>query len=404
MNLLLTAVRSLSFNEDRSRLLRHIPSARWPELLDLTDAAHISLAVATRCLNGAPESVRDFLETRLTRNAERHARIVAAHKEIAEALGSRGIDFVVLKGLTHAGFWNSNSFYRPQYDADIYVPQDLLGAASEVFRSLGYEPCQPELHGSDHLPTMLRRTGWRWRGDFFDPDQPLALELHFRFWNPTLGFVTHDADSFWNRKVIADLGGVTLPALNPVDRLRYAAWHAVRHLLRGSLRILHVYELAHFLHRSTEDHDFWQTWTDEGPAADRVTELIAFRLAREWFGCRMNQLVQDYMCTLPANIERWFELFAFSAVTGITRPNKDELFLNLCLAQGGDKGRQIAARRILPGRIPTFVLDAHDQTVNFQLRLRRGLSRTLFIARRAGHHIQTLPPLLGSGIRWWCSR
>ena len=39
---------------------------------------------------------------------------------------------------------------------------------------------------TDHLPVLIRRTGWEWRGDFFDPDIPMGVELHFQFWNPRL--------------------------------------------------------------------------------------------------------------------------------------------------------------------------------------------------------------------------
>ena len=36
---------------------------------------------------------------------------------------------------------------------------------------------------TDHLPALIRKTGWEWRGDFFDPEIPTAIELHHRFWN-----------------------------------------------------------------------------------------------------------------------------------------------------------------------------------------------------------------------------
>ena len=30
---------------------------------------------------------------------------------------------------------------------------------------------------------LIRKTGWKWREDYFDPEMPTAVELHFAFWN-----------------------------------------------------------------------------------------------------------------------------------------------------------------------------------------------------------------------------
>jgi hypothetical protein len=384
--MLLTAVRALRFDSDDSRALAAIPSAKWSEFLTLCDEAHISLALAARCGDAAPQELR----ARLARNAARHERILAAHREIAATLQAHNLEFLVLKGLTHAGLWNNAAKHRPQYDIDLYIPAPGTDGAVRALESLGYSVCEEESKGSDHLPVMVRRTGWRWRGDYFDPDQPLAAEVHFRFCNPSLGFEARGAESFWERRRVAEFDGVRLPALHPMDALHYACWHAARHLLRGSLRILHVYELAFFLDRSSSDHAFWKDWGDTG-----VAEGIAFRLASEWFGCRMHQAAQQCARGLPPDVERWFQLFAFSPIHAVTRPNKDEVFLQLCLA------RNRAGERLLPRHLPGFWLDAHDRDENLVLRLRRRFGHARFIASRAVHHARTLAPLIGSSVRWW---
>lgn len=387
--MLLTAVRALRFDGDPLRALETIPSRKWPEFLALCDEAHISLALAARCGEAGPAELR----SRLTRNAARHERIVEAHREIAAVLAARGVEFLVLKGLTHARLWNDAARHRPQYDIDLYVPPPMADGAVRALESLGYKVCEEESKGSDHLPVMVRRTGWRWRGDYFDPDQPLAAEVHFRFCNPSLGFEAHGAEGFWENRRIADCDGARLPALHPADALRYSCWHAVRHLLRGSLRILHVYELAFFLDRSSCDDAFWEEWRDAG-----LAEGIAFRLASEWFGCRMHRAAQAYANNLPPEVDRWFRLFAFSPIHAVTRPNKDEVFLQLCL------NRNRAGERLLPRRLPGFWLDAHDREESLVLQLRRRFGRARFIATRAVHHARTLAPLIGSGVRWWWRR
>jgi hypothetical protein len=402
-SLLLTVVRSLHFRNDRTDLLCSLTPGQWELLLTLTDEAHITLPVAMRCRGAIPEPVRETLDARLARNARRHVRIVAAHVDIAEAMAAHGAKFLLLKGLTHTGMWSGGTRVRPQYDVDLYCLPDSIQAAAKAAASLGYEPVRREDDATDHLPVMIRRTGWRWRGDYYDPDQPLALEVHFRFWNPGQGVAVHGADRFWNRRRTEVFDGVALPALHPADRLTYAAWHAVRHLLHGSLRICHVYELAHFLHHAAEDREFWSEWRQHGAPADRLAESIALRLAREWFGCRVNPVVEEYIYALPDGVERWFRLFAFSPITAAGRPNKDELFLNLCLAQDSRERCRIAARRIFPTRVPAMLPDAHVPASNVKLRAKRMACRTGFIALRTLHHLRTLVPLVRSGFRWWLS-
>lgn len=400
-SLLLTAVRSLHFGEDRTELLRALTPRQWTEFLALTDEAHITLPVAIRCRGVMPVPIRDRLVQCLARNSARHARIVEAHASIAEAMSAHGVEFLVLKGLTHTPLWSGSPGLRPQYDVDLYCPRESIQAAASAAAKLGYEPARSEYAGTDHLPVMIRRTGWRWHGDYYDPDQPLALELHFRFWNPGLGVAVHGEDRFWNRRRTGIFNGIKLPALHPVDGLTYAAWHAVRHLLHGNLRVYHVYELAHFLHHTAEDGEFWREWRAQGAPAQRLVESIALRLAHEWFGCRTNPIVEEYIRTLPAGVEHWFGIFAFSPINAAEQPNKDELFLNLCLA----RNHRIALRRIFPMRLPAMTVDAHIPVDmdNVQMRARRLVHRTGFIALRVLHHIRTLAPVVRNGFRWHLS-
>ena len=403
-SLLLTVVRSLYFGEDRSELLRGLSADQWEKLLVLTDNTHITLALASRCRGVIAGTVLEQIEARLTQNYARHARVVEEHVRIVEAMRSRGVEFVVLKGLTHSGLWNSDHRHRPQYDVDLYCPAESIHAAVEAAASLGYEPVASMSNASDHLPVMIRRTGWRWRGDYYDPDQPLALELHHRFWNPTLGFSVNGADRFWSRRRPGMFAGIVLPSLHPADGLTYAAWHAVRHMLQGGLHIGHAYELAHFLHYSAEDHEFWREWREYGAPADRLAESVAFRLAMEWFGCRMNPVAEDYSRTLPANVERWFRLFSFSSITKVGRPNKDELFLSFCLARNKRELFRIAVRRLFPVAVPATVPDAHVCSGDLRYRTRLWIYRAGFIARRGFFHLRTLVPVVRSGVRWLTAR
>src|SRR5438128_1415846 len=98
---LLTVVRSLNFQEDRREMLRDMPASAWPALLHLPDEARLTLALGIRCSSALPPGVQERVAESLTKNIERHARIVADWREIAEMLRGRGVEFIVLKGLTH---------------------------------------------------------------------------------------------------------------------------------------------------------------------------------------------------------------------------------------------------------------------------------------------------------------
>lgn len=398
--LLMTAVRSLRPGADSAELLRSIPPDQWGDFLAVTDEARITLPIATFYRDVAPEPVRQWLDECLARNARRHARIVEAHAALARAMNSHGADFIVLKGLSHGRFWPANLRCRPQYDVDLYCPRESMRAAREAAASLGYEPVRAAEPDADHLPVMIRRTGWQWRADYYDPEQPLALELHHRFWNPTLGFSVRSPDRFPARRGFESVDGVMLPVLDAIDALDYAAWHAVRHLLRGTLKPFHVYELAQFLHRSADDDGFWTAWERRDAQSDRIAECVAFRLAEAWFACSMHPVVESRVRELPASVERWFRLFASSPIQAVQHPNKDELFLHLCLAERGNRLR-IASRRIFPLLIPARARD--DAHVARKAMKGAGveLKKVGFIAQRARHHLWSLGPVLRSGLRWY---
>src|SRR5208337_5469908 len=89
----------------------------------------------------------------------------------------------------------------------------------------------------------------QWRGDFYDPDMPLSIELHFRLWDQqTERFAAGELDCFWERRQARELEGLRFTGLHPADAIAYSALHALRHLLRGDPRLFHIYELAWLLH------------------------------------------------------------------------------------------------------------------------------------------------------------
>jgi len=145
---------------------------------------HLTLSLGIAASKSLPDWVRSRIDGNLTANAERWRRTKVAFKEIALAFAERQIEFLALKGFTHYPRFAADPRNRTQGDLDLLVTEDQVTRAFEAARSLDYVPIQESVpRPIDHLPMMVRQTGWRWRGDFYDVDNPVSLELHFRLWD-----------------------------------------------------------------------------------------------------------------------------------------------------------------------------------------------------------------------------
>jgi hypothetical protein len=408
MSVVLNTLRALRFHDRNVTGLEALRPAEWLDLLAMTDRERLTLALGLRCRDSLPSAVAERIDRNLEQNAERYGCLITAYQEIADVLRASGIEFLVLKGLTHGAYYAAEAYHRPQYDLDLYCPESCSASAMRAIESLGYVAfSRGEVATTDHFPVMIRKTGWKWRGDYFDPAMPFSVELHFRFWDErTERFRAGDGERFWPGRVEHHVSGLCLPSLSAADGLTYATWHLMRHLLRGDLRLYHVYELAYFLDRSSADDTFWREWENRAPAGSRQTEAIAFRLAKEWFHCQTHGTALAAMEQLPNSVKRWFELFAMSPALAIERPNKNELWLHWCLVNNPGHRREVALRRLFPISRERVVADAHvaPENVTFGLRARRMAIETRFLANRAVHHMRVLPPAIGSGMRWWLAQ
>ena len=337
-----------------------------------------------------PQWARAHADAVLARNAIRVERVAAAYAEIANAF-----EHVVLKGFTHIPEFVDDPRLRTQYDLDLFVPPQHREAAWRTLLSLGYEPVRGmERLAMDHLPTMIRKTGWQWRGDYFDAEIPLAVEVHFQFWDAATERVNpRGLEELWLRRRGS--------RLDPVDRLGYAALHLTRHLLRGNVRIFHVWELARFLN-THRDGEFWRTWRRQHPKSLRRLEAIAFLLAVQWFACEVPAEARCEMEALPESVKRWFALYGWSPVEAMFRPNKHELLLHLSLAGELEDRLRILCRRLLPARLPGPVDAIHlppEQMTIFR-KIQERLRYLGYLTSRFAHHARLLAPTLWSTLRW----
>lgn len=378
---------------------RDLPEADlpWQDVLDFCDRASLTLVFGAAAGHALPDWVRGRIALNLAENTERLARLRALQAQVSEWLADAGIQHIFLKGTTHSPHFVADPRWRAQYDLDLFcLPHDARRAWN-LFIGRGYEPVEkPGDHPTDHLPALVRKNGWEWRGgSHFDPEIPLAIEVHLQFWDEhTERLHVPGLEEFWARR--------SGRALDTPDALAYAALHLVRHLLRGSARPCHVYEIAWFLEHHAADELFWSCWRERHAPELRRLEAIAFRLAREWFGCAPGPVAAEEVARLPGRVREWFEAFAFSPLESEFHPNKDELWLQLALLDSARDKLAIVRRRVLPTQLPGPV-DAvciPQPQLTFGRRMLKYARTARFLGRRALFHARASAALLKSSLRW----
>jgi hypothetical protein len=360
-----------------------------PPSITLTDLPFLDRTQLTPLFSNLalPPEIREHVDAAIARNTQRLTHLREAYSQIK-------FDHVLLKGLTHVPDFCPDPTLRVQYDLDLYVPSSK--EALDSLLKLGYTPIENQKAlAMDHLPTMVRKTGWQWRGDYFDPDLPPAVEIHFRFWDvETDRLRAESIDDFWRRREGHEL---CLP-----DKLGYASLHLTRHLLRGNIRPAHVWELANFLH-THHDAQFWRTWRSLHSASVRRLEAVAFALAKHWFAPSMPDAAEAEIDALPPSVRQWFEIYGWSPLEGIEKPNKDELWLHMALLDSTSDRAQVLRRRLIPASMPGPVDAIHippDQ-LTLSRRIQRATRNASYALTRAAHHIRLLVPTIWDGIRWW---
>ena len=338
--------------------------------------------------------VREVQPAATARDAANNLLRLRLLEETYRQLAALPVECLAIKGIAHCELFGIRPEDRAQSDIDLYCPRETVETARDALMAAGYLPIAGlESFPTDHLPAMMRPTSWQWRGDFFDPRMPLAIELHFQFWNPRLERLPAEGvDSFWTRRLRRPVGGVEMAVLSPVDAVAYAALHLLKHVLHGDTKPFHVFEIANFLHLHADDEAFWTQWRDLHSGTLRRLQTVGFLLAEAWFGCRLALPVREEADRLPAAARVWFREFAASPAVQRFRPNKDELWLHLSLLESKRDALYVVRRRLIPSNLPSARTASAAG--------RGALYRAWFWTRLL-HHTISLGTTLASGARWW---
>jgi hypothetical protein len=401
---------ALHLRAGQTEELQGLNDSEWKSLLTFCELARLTFPLLQIQNSGFPGWVVEHLKRNAADNARRFERVKATYLEVAEALSKAGIQYVVMKGFATCPEYVSDPRLRMQGDIDLYFPGDTIRDACSALSTIGYHPDQAvDYSHADHLPTMFRDTDWTWRGNAFDPEMPLPIELHFRLWNEkTTHLSAPDLDGFWKRRIIRTLEDFTFPTFCDVDGLGYYACHTLRDLLEGAPLAHYVYELAVFLHRRADDASFWANWRESHDDTLRSMQAIAFCLAKAWFRCDLSAEARAEIDDLSPAIQKWFQTFAWSPLEVMFRPNKDRLWLHLSLVDSSREKQSIWRSVLFPARIPPLRTPAADFD-------KYGRARTIwptqphvkylfYFVSRSVHHTRVIPSTLWHGLRWWVSQ
>lgn len=337
-------------------------------------------------------------EERLRKNRLRLEKRKEESAELLELFCRAGLRAAVLKGFTLEPDFVSAAEDRVQYDLDFYLSQEDARAAFELLRARGYEPLPGhDRRPTDHLPVLVRKTGWEWRGDFFDVDIPAGIELHFRLWDAEFERIPLEMVPEPLERISIRNG---VPMLDRGDQLAFCTLHVLRHLFRGSLRLSHLYEIAWFLETHAEEARFWRQWRALPNEPLRRLCAAGFALAARIFDCRPAPELEPEIERLPPRARVWIEKYG-STVLEPERSGKVEVLLQLSFVPGWRDGLVVLRRRLLPLSLPGPVDGVYLSSLSPARRVLRAARQGRFLLSRGFFQLRALPAFLRAAAGWW---
>lgn len=374
----------LNFENRDGNGLRQLSDCEWRQLLDFCDESQLTLVLGDLGRPFLPIWVKARIQRNAAGNALRFERIKAATLEIARWLTENSIEFALIKGHTHAPGFTPDPLLRAQNDIDIWCLAEEVFRARNVLTRHGYRHFGRSK--GRHLDPLIRESSWKWTGDYFAPDLPIPIELHYQLWDSEFECIPGPNESeIWQRRGEALLDEHAVATLDLADTLAFAALHLMMHLFHGDLRLQRAWEIGYFLEHHADDDAFWNRWRSLYSGEVRRMQVVAFLLASRWFCCRLPIPICAEGDSLPQNVLAWIRRYCFSPVESLFSPNKDELWLNLALVPTLGGKLRVAARRLFPVHAASDGNPEQTASGSFTARVK--------------YHLGSLPRTLSSGFR-----
>jgi hypothetical protein len=381
----------LSFENCRFAKLLNLSQSSLDALVSFCDCNQLTLLLRHLARPHLPDRIRLRMDRNYQDFSLRFIRLQAAVLEIARSFENAEIDLVLLKGFGQVPEFTPDPMVRAQGDVDIWCLPAQIDHAHQALRELGYRSVGES--ESRHLAPMIREKTWTWTGDYFAPDLPIPIDLHYRLWDEDMEGIRGPRESdFWQRRSSLPIGGQNISVLDEADTLAFAAVHLLMHLLHGDLRLNRAWEIGYFLNSRSEDELFWTRWQNMFPEHLRQLQVLIFALVQQWFACRVPDIVDCEIRTLAPDLKLWIRHFGWSPVEALFAPNKDELWLHMALLTRRADRRRVLFRRLFP---------AHAKVANMARSSGRPGAELTFLWRRTLHHARTLVSSGAHGVKWW---
>ncbi len=393
------AFEALQFRDKEPTGLADLSDKERQRFSNWCDVRQVSLMLPAVCGSELPGWVGEQLLPKAARYEVKFERLKRNLVEIVRALNEAGLEFVMLKGLSHAPALTPDARLRAQGDIDLWLIGPSVYEAGNALRGLGYVPLLNSK--SRHLDPMGQPSSWRWRGDLFDPEMPISVELHYELWDEDAENIdVPGLEQFWSRRVPREFDDCSIDVLCDEDLLGFACLHFILHLLHGELPLQRAWEIAHFLDAHAEDDVLWASWRALHEDRLRTLESSVFYLVSRWFGCRVNPLLQAEYESLPGSVRLWLREYCLAPLVREWSPNKSEIWLHLALMRGKttDKVR-LLARKLLPTSLPAFGDRALPESSS-KAKIVRSFRQLRYISLRLVRHCLTFLPTLFDGMRW----
>ena len=379
---------------------------QWRQALAFADIAGLTLFLRANLQRRGDfqrllGSIQQGLEQRFQDNVARTQAVCEEIIDFNRLLQTQNIRYLNLKGqMLYPDFVDQRE-NRLQYDHDLLVGAEDLQNAYALFLNLGYSPLpsSPNL-AVGHLPTLVRKTGWEWRRNLYDPAIPRAIELHFQLWEPKFDKIPiRTLDNVWRDSELTSFQSVSVPVLSREHTLLYCVLHAFRHLLRNDLRLSHLYEIGFFLHCQSTSSSFWQRFLTSihfCPMSCRAVATI-FKLACRIFNAETGPMVTQFMnLYLSPAAEIWLERYGVRESIHCYRGSKSALFLHMDFVEGLVGKGTVVGRKLIPRHLPlsSFGVQTPTEKQNRRFRSFKLLNDSSQLVRRILFHTLTLATFL----------
>jgi len=386
--------------------LLELNDMEWRKLLEVCDRAHLTLSLAQVPSAGFPRWVIERMQSNVADNARRWKRVQTLYTEAAEALRHARVPHVVIKGFTLAPDYVEDPRFRIQNDVDLYVPPYHIDNAAAALKAIGYIPVRDgNFTLADHVPTLVR-PGGEWKGNLYDPDLALGIELHFCLWNNAVARISFpETEAFWRRRVQRRIGDFQFWSLRDIDQLGYFGLHILRDIFRSECVVHHVLELARFLDHHVHDRTFWIQWHKLHKPRLRQAQAIAFLLAHRWFSARLAEEACDEIGQLPERLIRWVETLGGCPLEASYRRTREGRLLQFLLADSWDSKLYAIRHALLPS---VFTMPSQTELrARHERHKRRGLGPSFdkfaWLARRLLAQMQVDARFVVHTVTFWLS-